>query len=166
MNMLLKLFVICILAGLTINVNGQINLKDRLKQSVNKAVDNAVKNKNTNQQGQAQHQETAKNQQAQQQNQDQAQASDNEAEQTPPPQEQTQLQAFSKYDFIPGEKVIFFEDFSQDAIGDFPALWNTNGSAEVVTTNLYEGKWMKFSTEQAIWTDQPLNLPKKCRRRS
>ena len=37
-------------------------------------------------------------------------------------QEQTQLQAYSKYDFVPGEKVIFFEDFSQDAVGDFPAL--------------------------------------------
>ena len=159
MNKLLKIFVICILAGLTLNANGQINLKDRLKQSVNKAVDNAVKNKNTNQQGQAQQQEPAKNQQAQQQNQDQAQEAGNEEQQAAPQQEQTQLQAFSKYDFIPGEKVIFFEDFSQDAIGDFPALWNTNGSAEVVTTNLYEGKWMKFSTEQAIWTDQPLNLP-------
>lgn len=154
MNKLLKILVICILAGLTLNSNGQ-TLKERLKQSVNKAVDNAVKNKNNNQQ--TQQQEPAKNQQTQQQSQDQA--AGKEAEQTPPPQEQTQLQAFSKYDFVPGEKVIFFEDFSQDAIGDFPALWNTNGSAEVVTTNLYEGKWMKFSTEQAIWTDQLLNLP-------
>jgi OmpA-OmpF porin, OOP family len=54
-------------------------------------------------------------------------------------QQQASLQAYSKYDFIPGEKVIFYEDFSQDAVGDFPALWNTNGSAEVVTTNLYPG---------------------------
>jgi outer membrane protein OmpA-like peptidoglycan-associated protein len=69
------------------------------------------------------------------------------------------LESYSKYDFIPGEKVIFYEDFSQDAIGDFPALWNTNGSAEVVTTNLFPGQWMKFSTDEAIWTDQLLNLP-------
>ncbi len=44
-------------------------------------------------------------------------------------------------------------------MGDFPALWNTNGSAEVVTTNLFPGNWMRFSTSQAIWTDQLLNLP-------
>ncbi len=69
------------------------------------------------------------------------------------------LESYSKYDFIPGEKVIFYEDFSQDAVGDFPALWNTNGSAEVVTTNLFPGQWMKFSTDDAIWTDQLLNLP-------
>lgn len=74
-------------------------------------------------------------------------------------QEQTQLQAYSKYDFVPGEKVIFYEDFSQDAVGDFPALWNTNGSAEVVTTNLFPGHWMKFICREAIWTDALLTLP-------
>jgi OOP family OmpA-OmpF porin len=74
-------------------------------------------------------------------------------------QDQPSLQSYSKYDFIPGEKVIFYEDFSQDAIGDFPALWNTNGSAEVVTTNLFPGQWMKFVTREAVWTDELLKLP-------
>lgn len=69
------------------------------------------------------------------------------------------LETYSKYDFVPGEKVIFFDDFSQDAIGDFPALWNTNGSAEVVTTNLFPGKWMRYACDEAIWTDQLLELP-------
>ena len=39
---------------------------------------------------------------------------------------------YSRFDFIPGEKVIFFDDFASDNIGDFPALWNTNGSGEVL----------------------------------
>ncbi|HEX7585264.1 MAG TPA: hypothetical protein VF373_11285 [Prolixibacteraceae bacterium] len=69
------------------------------------------------------------------------------------------LAAYSKFDFVPGEKVIFYEDFSQDAIGDFPALWNTNGSAEVVTTNLYPGNWMKFAMDECVWTDALLKLP-------
>jgi OOP family OmpA-OmpF porin len=75
------------------------------------------------------------------------------------PQEQPELQSYSKYDFIPGEKIIFYEDFSQDAVGDFPALWNTNGSAEIVTTNLFPGNWMKFDCREAIWTDALLTLP-------
>jgi outer membrane protein OmpA-like peptidoglycan-associated protein len=54
------------------------------------------------------------------------------------------LKSYSKYDFIPGEKVIAFEDFSQDAVGDFPAAWYTNGSAEVVTLNNYPGHWLMF----------------------
>ena len=69
------------------------------------------------------------------------------------------LATYSKFDFIPGEKVIFYEDFSQDAIGDFPALWNTNGSAEVVTTNLFPGNWAKFVMRDAMWTDSLLRLP-------
>jgi len=36
----------------------------------------------------------------------------------------------SKFDFIPGEKIIFFDDFSAESIGDFPAQWLTNGSGD------------------------------------
>jgi OmpA-OmpF porin, OOP family len=74
-------------------------------------------------------------------------------------QEAAPMQAYSKFDFIPGEKVIFYEDFTQDAVGDFPALWNTNGSGEIVTTNLYPGNWLQFSGDKCIWTDNLLSLP-------
>jgi OmpA-OmpF porin, OOP family len=74
-------------------------------------------------------------------------------------QEQPALQTYSKYDFMPGEKIIFYEDFTQDAVGDFPALWNTNGSGEIVTTNLFPGNWLKFECREAIWTDALLTLP-------
>jgi OOP family OmpA-OmpF porin len=52
--------------------------------------------------------------------------------------------SYSKFDFVPGEKIIFFDDFSQDNVGDFPAKWNTNGSGEVVTINTHPGKWLKM----------------------
>lgn len=54
------------------------------------------------------------------------------------------LASYSKFDFVPGEKTIFFDDFAQDNIGDFPLKWNTNGKGEVVTNNLYPGKWLKM----------------------
>lgn len=57
------------------------------------------------------------------------------------------LKSYSKFDFIPGEEIIFFEDFSIDAIGDFPARWNTNGTGEVVTLDNMIGKWLKISQE-------------------
>lgn len=50
------------------------------------------------------------------------------------------LETYSKFDFVAGEKIIFFDDFSKDNIGNFPVLWNTNGSAEVVSTNLFPGR--------------------------
>ena len=54
----------------------------------------------------------------------------------------SQLSYTSKYDFVPGDKVISVEDFSQDAVGDFPAKWNTNSSGEVVTLEGQEGHWL------------------------
>jgi Sec-independent protein translocase protein TatA len=55
------------------------------------------------------------------------------------------FQVYSKFDFVPGEKIVAFEDFSQSAIGDFPAKWNTNGSGEVVTISGKPGRWLKLA---------------------
>lgn len=66
----------------------------------------------------------------------------------------------SKFDFIAGEKVILFDDFTSGSIGDFPVLWNTTGSGEVVTTNLADGRWLKITNARGITTlEEPLNLP-------
>jgi len=51
----------------------------------------------------------------------------------------------SKFDFIPGEKIIFFDDFSAESIGDFPAQWLTNGSGEIVTMGKFEGRWFQMT---------------------
>jgi len=71
-----------------------------------------------------------------------------------------QNQITSKYDFIPGEKVIFFDDFASENIGDFPVQWNTTGSGEVVTTTLAEGRWFNITNAKGITTlDTPVELP-------
>src|SRR5687767_948036 len=38
------------------------------------------------------------------------------------------LKAYSKFDFVPGDVILYAEDFSQDVVGEFPVKWNTNGS--------------------------------------
>ena len=57
------------------------------------------------------------------------------------------MTSYSKFDFVPGEKTIFFDDFSQDNIGDFPVKWNTNGKGEVITNSKYPGKWLKMRNQ-------------------
>ena len=47
-------------------------------------------------------------------------------------------------DFVPGAKVIFEEHFEKDALGDFPAQWNTNGSGKIVTIEGVPGKWLNI----------------------
>jgi outer membrane protein OmpA-like peptidoglycan-associated protein len=68
----------------------------------------------------------------------------NDDENTSETTNEISFKSFSKFDFIPGDRIIFFEDFSQDNIGDFPVKWNTNGSGEVISTNLFPGKWLKM----------------------
>ncbi len=57
------------------------------------------------------------------------------------------LKTYSKYDFVPGEKVVAYTDFSQDEIGDFPNHWNTNGSGEIMTVEGKAGKWLSTGKE-------------------
>lgn len=57
----------------------------------------------------------------------------------------------SNYDFIPGDQIILYEDFSQDDIGDMPALWASNGSGEVKTINIADGKWFHMNGEDAAY---------------
>ncbi len=54
----------------------------------------------------------------------------------------TGFKTYSKYDFVPGEKIIGFEDFSTGNIGDFPAGWNTSGAGEIVTVEGKQGRWL------------------------
>lgn len=73
---------------------------------------------------------------------------------------QESLQSFSQYDFVPGDKILLYEDFSQDAIGDFPALWTTNKSGEINTLNVAPGKWLNLNaTEGNWWFLKEINLP-------
>ncbi len=71
-----------------------------------------------------------------------------------------ELQTYSKFDFVPGEKVLFFDDFSQDFIGDFPSKWDTNASGEVVKINNVEGHWFEMKAGYGIFYIPELkNLP-------
>ena len=69
------------------------------------------------------------------------------------------LKSYSKFDFIPGEKVVAVEDFSQDAVGDFPAKWNTNSSGEIVTIEGTEGKWLMLGPEGVFFPEFVNKLP-------
>lgn len=54
------------------------------------------------------------------------------------------LSVYSKFDFVPGDEQLFFDDFSNDFVGDFPARWNTNGGGEVVNFGDESGKWLEL----------------------
>ncbi len=45
---------------------------------------------------------------------------------------------YSKYDFIPGDKVIFFDDFSDTDVGEFPRKWTLKGPGVTSYNNAVE----------------------------
>jgi OmpA-OmpF porin, OOP family len=69
------------------------------------------------------------------------------------------LQTYSKFDFMPGEKVIVQEDFSQDELGDFPAKWNTNSTGELVNVEGTKSKWLSLTKDGVFLPEFITNLP-------
>ena len=69
------------------------------------------------------------------------------------------LKAYSKYDFVPGEKIVYAEDFAQDVVGEFPLKWNTNGTGEIVTIEGLPGKWLQITGGTKYESPYSSNLP-------
>ncbi|TCZ67738.1 OmpA family protein [Flaviaesturariibacter aridisoli] len=54
------------------------------------------------------------------------------------------LKAYSRFDFVPGSKILYVEDFAAESIGEMPAKWRTSGSGEVMTIDGIAGKWLNL----------------------
>jgi OmpA-OmpF porin, OOP family len=65
----------------------------------------------------------------------------------------TGLQSYAKYDFVPGEKIIYSNDFATDAMGELPIGWNSNGTGAVVTINGLKGNWAQLHQNSVYLTD-------------
>jgi outer membrane protein OmpA-like peptidoglycan-associated protein len=65
----------------------------------------------------------------------------------------------SKFDFIPGEKVIYFYDFRDVAAGDIPEGWQIDGSAEVVEVEGFNGHYMMIQQQSAVLPETFDDLP-------
>lgn len=65
----------------------------------------------------------------------------------------------SKFDFIPGEKVISLFDFQEVAVGDIPEGWQIDGSAEVVEVEGYDGHYLMVQQNSAVLPESFDDLP-------
>lgn len=65
--------------------------------------------------------------------------------------QQAPMDAYSKFEFIPGEDLQYFEDFSAIQLGNFPRNWNSTGNAQVVQK---EGaNWLKIDQNTVLLPD-------------
>lgn len=153
-----KLILLIVAIASIITVNAQIlkRLGDRAKNKmeqkagdkVDKSIDDAVEGKKK----EKEKEESASTQQKQESSDETASTNSSSKDDTKA-SEPAALKAYSKYDFIPGEKVFAFEDFSNAEVGDFPERWNTNGTAEIVTLNTKPGKWLKINKEAVFFPE-------------
>jgi OmpA-OmpF porin, OOP family len=138
--------------------------KNRMEQKagekVDKGVDEAtdVKKKEKNKTTEENNNSESENGEQSQDNND-ASSSSSESSSGNASAKDAGFQTYSKYDFIPGDKVIAFEDFNKTDIGDFPVRWNTNATAEVVTISGKEGKWLKVQKEGVFHPEFITDLP-------
>lgn len=72
---------------------------------------------------------------------------------------QNEFGVYSNFTFIPGNKLLFYDDFTTDAIGDFPANWATGGSGEVVKITNSENKWLSLSRRSGYMPTLAKTLP-------
>ncbi|MCR9229027.1 MAG: OmpA family protein [Flavobacteriaceae bacterium] len=69
------------------------------------------------------------------------------------------IAVYSKFDYVPGDNPIFYDDFNDDFMGDFPSKWNTNGSGEVVTVDGLPGKWYSIANRSLTLPNLGSQLP-------
>ncbi|MEO6681736.1 MAG: OmpA family protein, partial [Ginsengibacter sp.] len=55
------------------------------------------------------------------------------------------LKVYSKFDFVPGSVILYYDNFEKDNIVEAPMGWITSTSAEVVTIDGLEGNWVKMA---------------------
>ncbi|MET6996275.1 OmpA family protein [Chitinophaga defluvii] len=78
-------------------------------------------------------------------------------------QQQPSFATYNKFDFIPGDKILAFDDFKQDALGDLPAKWNSTGAAEIAKINGSEFNWVQLSGGDAYFNPQYITqMPDNC----
>ncbi len=58
--------------------------------------------------------------------------------------EETGPKSFTKYDFIPGEQILYYDNFEGEALAELPTAWNTSGTGEVTTLDKFPGNWLRL----------------------
>ncbi len=66
----------------------------------------------------------------------------------------------TKYDFKPGNKLIYFNDFSEDELGSFPTNFTSNASGEIIKIDEGSQQWLKLSLTTNALLTTPFNLTK------
>lgn len=122
----MKIFLTILIIAISVS-NSQAQLLKKIKQKAEE-VANKVKDKPADKK------------------EDDSATAENETDKTPTAGVQSNLKVYSKFDFVPGTTILYYDNFEKDNIGEAPLGWITSTSAEVVTIDGLEGNWLKLAS--------------------
>lgn len=166
-----RFFAVCIAVLLFNNAQSQLlkRIGDRVKQKVDQKIDQKVdktvddatsgKPKTDKKTNSDAPQNTDNNNQPQENTTANVNNTEGNSSANEPAPKAASLKAYSKFDFVPGEKIVVQEDFSQDAVGDYPDKWNTNSTGEIVTLDNQPGKWLRIQKAGVHYPEFITSLP-------
>ncbi|MET0463180.1 MAG: OmpA family protein [Chitinophagaceae bacterium] len=136
------IIITTLLLSLSLGSNAQLgNLLNKAKNKVQQRADTKVDNAMEKGLDKAEGKNTKSNKSSSAE----TGADDNTSgENTVAQKEENLVKSYSKFDFIPGDSLIYTEDFQQDEVGEFPLNWNTAGKGDVVNLNNHPGKWLRM----------------------
>ncbi len=73
---------------------------------------------------------------------------------------ESSIEAYRKFDFVRGAKTIYFDNFENEEISDYPKSWLSNMGGEIVTLKDIPGKWLQLSHESKHSPEYLDSLPK------
>ncbi len=66
---------------------------------------------------------------------------------------------FNEVGFQRGSKILYSDDFEPDALGDFPAKWNTSEGGEVKKLSGFNEKWLRIPAGSVVNLEMTKPLP-------
>jgi OmpA-OmpF porin, OOP family len=155
--MRILLFITTLMFCLSSNANAQLGgllnkAKNKIQQRADNKVDNAMEKGLDKAEG-----KNTKNNNSNSKSDSPSEKSEQPSEEK---SEQNLIQSYSKFDFIPGDSLIYTEDFQQDEVGEFPLNWNTAGKGDIVTLNSFPGKWLRMYENSLYLTSNKKSFSK------
>ena len=136
----MRKFILLLICAIALQ-EGNAQLLKKLKDKVNKTVDDATDkaiNGSTDK-------KTADDKNGSKTNDNESGTTGETSKASKGATETSPLKVYSKFDFVPGKTILYFDNFEKDNIGETPLGWITSKSAEVVTIEGLEGNWAKLA---------------------
>lgn len=156
-----KLFTLLLALFLPLALMAQFNIgnkvRNKVNQRVNQKIDNAIDKTLDEVETKTKESGTSDNEEATSGEENSGSGTTQAA--TPAEAKRASVKSYSKFDFVPGTKVLFYDDLSKSRIGEFPDFWLTNGMGQTVKLDQFPGQWLQLSKSSKYAPDKHFAFP-------